>query len=653
MNRRAFLCHSAALLTQPPERDARRGLSENLARRLNDLAVKWDAARAAITTAAAMEERNRFVRESVRRMLNVPPTAAPVRAKVTATQERAGYRIENVMFESCAGLWVTGNLYVPTGVPGPFPGVISPCGHYELARMYADYQFAYIDMARAGFVVLAYDPTGQGERHHYGTELRSVDEHSMEGQLLLLLGENLTGYLVGDGMRAIDYLQSRPEVDARRIACAGHSGGGTQTMFLACADERIGCVVINEGGTAHRWPVTLKADGSAPISDAEQNLFPSAVDGIDTCDMHAAVAPRPLLVLIENYNPAFDLSAAHIRARYELLGAGERFATEEAQARHAWTQKLRLATVDWLCRWMKGTRGPSEEPALTAEKPETLYCTPKGTIEGADIFTVIRSRAEQLAAHHAMPDAGQVRRLLRVPTAVQTDVRVIEKQESNGVRVQTLEIPTEPGTVITARVRTPARVKRTPLLVLGGEVEAEDAQVITLKVRGEAPAAAQAKPFAHLFDAETACAYMAWYMDLELLGLRVYDVLQTMRAMTLKQVRVLGIGPGALWALFAAALDERVEAVTCRGGLVSYQALATTDRYRFGAASFVRGILREFDLPQLAASLAPRAVTIEAPVDAMGVAVTEAALRQSYAPALQRYRQLGAEQRLRLSADVL
>ena len=197
--------------------------------KLNVLAAKWDGARERIRTPQQITERNRFVREKVGEMLGGYPERNPLDAVVVRTTERRGYRVENVMYQSRPNFWVTGNLYIPEG-SGPFPAVISPCGHYPLARMYPDYQFVYMNLVHAGFVVLAYDPIGQGERRQFwhpdtGPEIDdSVYEHSLPGQVLLLMGENLTHYRVWDGMRSIDYLLTRPEVDREKIGCAGHSG---------------------------------------------------------------------------------------------------------------------------------------------------------------------------------------------------------------------------------------------------------------------------------------------------------------------------------------------------------------------------------------------------------------------------------------------
>src|SRR5665213_3759893 len=233
-----------------------------LSKKLNDLAAAWEQKRTLLKTAADVEARNAFVREKSVQMLRGFPQRNPLDPVVVKVMQRDGYRIENVMFQSRPDFWVTGNLYVPTSGGGPFPAIISPCGHYPLARMFPQYQSVYVNLVKSGFVVMGYDPIGQGERRQYWNPKTNVNqvssptyEHSMPGQLQLLLGENLTQYMVWDGMRAIDYLLTRPEVNPRRIGCAGHSGGGTMTKFISVVDERVQCAAIIEGGTANRWPL--------------------------------------------------------------------------------------------------------------------------------------------------------------------------------------------------------------------------------------------------------------------------------------------------------------------------------------------------------------------------------------------------------------
>jgi dienelactone hydrolase len=325
LNRRSFLLSSAAAASAwsaALPADARAAgqsyhaaypdmLLAHVTKKLNAFAATWDAERSRIHTPEQIKKRNRFVREKFFEMIHGYPERTPLSTKVTAVSKREGYHVENVMFQSLPNFWVTGNLYVPLGGKAPYPAVISPCGHYPLSRMMPGYQCMYLDLVKVGFVVLAYDPVGQGERRQYwnpatghtDVATASTYEHSMAGQLLLLMGDDLTHYRVWDSVRAIDYLQTRPEVDPQRIACAGHSGGGTVTLFVSALDDRIKCAVVSEGGTSSRWPKKIRPESRVGPSDVEQNYFPGAKYGIDHPDLHIAIAPRPLMALIEHYSP--------------------------------------------------------------------------------------------------------------------------------------------------------------------------------------------------------------------------------------------------------------------------------------------------------------------------------------------------------------
>jgi cephalosporin-C deacetylase-like acetyl esterase len=661
-----------------------------LSRRLNTLADKWDRERAKLRTPADIEARNRFVREKFREMVHGFPERNALSPVVVATHERPGYRVENVMFQSRPDFWVTGNLYIPTNAAGPFAGVISPCGHYPLSRMEPEYQAVYINLVKAGFVVLAYDPIGQGERRQYWnpqtnqTEVASAStyEHSMPGQVLLLMGEDLTHYRIWDGMRAIDYLETRSEVDKNRIACAGHSGGGTLTLFISALDERVKCAVVNEGGTGHRWPIQIGPGSRVGPSDVEQNLFPAAVYGADQCDLHVAIAPRPLLALIENYNPRFDRAAEHVRSRYQQLGVPEKFATGEATDPHAWTPKLRIATTDWLSRWMYGRPGPKQEAEFETEPPELLQCTPNGSLrysqQGDSIFSLILKKQAHLPPKGARATANQLKELLHYRKHENAlDPRLLVTTQRKGYSVEKLEFLSEPGIAIPTWVFVPD-VKREsyPAMLFVNEsgkqadgmefglyerLARQGKLVVSVDVRG----AGETRPphdnprsgeFSHLFDVETAMAYMAWFMDESLFGMRVQDVVRSVDYLLSRSDAakddwtLVGKGAGALWALYAAALDSRIQDVTCERGLISYGALARTDRYMHGASVFVRDVLKYFDLPQVAAMVADRRLTLSSPVDAMKARVNMPVARDVYRETAAAYQAAGAGGRFIITA---
>lgn len=655
--------------------------------RLTALAAKWDKVRDGLKTPAQINERNRFVRETARAMACGSPERTPLSPSVVRTTQRKGYRIENVMYQSLPDFWVTGNLYIPDGA-GPFPAVLSPCGHYPLARMYPDYQFVYMNLALAGFVVLAYDPIGQGERRQFWnpeTNVTEIDdpvyEHSLPGTVLLLLGENLSGYRVWDGIRGIDYLLTRSEVIPDKIGCAGHSGGGTLTLFISAIDERVQCAVVNEGGTIHRWPSKVPLWSHLPSPDIEQNLFPAALHGIDMCDLHQSIAPRSLLAEIENYSEHFDQTAAHIRQRYQQLGIADRFATVEATDPHAWTVKLRLAATDFLSRTFYSRPGPAREPEFEAEKPETLYCTPHGSLryshKGDSIYTRMARKQETLPPpirRQEVPAA--IRELLKVKSSHEPlAVKQVAITPRKDYRIEKIEFVSEPGIYIPVWTFIPERKlenNRALLfinesgkesdgmelglyerLALGGRI------VVSADVRG----IGETKPphtgvtfgmpaYRFLFDAENGVSLMAWYMDEELFGMRVHDVIRTVDYVLSRPdvdstgVRLIGQGAGALWAMHAAALDPRITSVVAERGLISYRSLAQTDRYVHNAGIFVRGVLKHYDLPQVAAAIAPRELSLVSPVDPMKRHLNSDAAAEAWRFTKEAYTEAGAPEAL-------
>jgi cephalosporin-C deacetylase-like acetyl esterase len=670
--------------------------------KLNALSRHWDQQREKILAPAQLERRNQFVRGKFREMLQGFPPRVPLQARTVRSFDREGYRVENVMFQSRPDFWVTGNLYIPSQRKGPSPGIISPCGHYTLGRVNTELQCAYINLVQNGFVVLAYDPIGQGERRYYWnpeTKVAEVSgdpifEHSMPGQLLLLMGENLTQYRVWDGMRAIDYLLTRSEVDSQRIGCTGHSGGGTLTLFITALDDRVKCAVLNEGGCAQRWPLQISAGSRIGPSDVEQNIFPSAIYGIDEEDLRVAIAPRPQLLTIEDYYPEFLQSRERVSARYRQLGVPDKFATADATDPHAWTMKLRLATTDWFCRWFYEHPGPTSESEFKVETPQQLYCTSNGSLrysqQGENIFSLLKTKAAQLPPQRHIPSTttardqtrqeilsqiGKSARLDAPQTAL--GVRKLVTTERKGYRIEKLQFLSEPGIYIPAWVFIPKMLTPNHAAILYVDEMGKEAQglefglleglalkgnlVVAIDVRGIGGTEPPHDPwlhaggeFGHLFNVETAMSYMAWFMDESLFAMRVRDVIRgvdyTLSRPEVKRqsVRVVWKGMGALWTLFAAAHDLRIQSAICEGGLVSYRSLTDHDRYVHGANVFIRDVLLHYDLPEVAACVASRNLVLLSPLDAMGIPVDLAKAKEIYQWTKDAYAAANAQERFKI-----
>ena len=274
---------------------------------------------------------------------------------------------------------MTANLYVPSA-PGRHPAILAPLGHSTNGKAWPSYQKLFSNLARKGYVVLAYDPFGQGERIEYpgsrpGESLiegGGTGEHEYAGRRLVLLGANFGLFRAWDGIRGIDYLVTRPEVDPERIGCCGQSGGGTLTQFLAALDSRIRAAVVSMGNTEDLAEANVEPPGSA--DDAEQNIVPALARGIDRADLLYAFAPRPLLMGItlhdagHTYSPEYvsgslDFVDEYKRA-YGILNASDSVSLQATTVRHGYVYEMRRATYGWFNRWleMKDSRRHRDAP---------------------------------------------------------------------------------------------------------------------------------------------------------------------------------------------------------------------------------------------------------------------------------------------------
>lgn len=357
----------------------------------------------------------------------------PLNPEITGMIRRDGFRIEKVLLESEPGFHITANLYLPEGA-GPFPGILVPCGHAATGKAYDAYQKVSILLAKHGFVALCFDPIGQGERRQLiGANphpiLRPRSEHPSLGVAPILLGKCLGALMVNDGIRAIDYLSSRTEVDPTRIGCTGNSGGGNLTSYLMAHDDRIvaaapGCFI-----TTHR----RKNESPGP-GDAEQNLFRQLREQFDHPDFIIARAPRPTLILsathdfvpIEGTWEAFRQS----KRAYTVLGYPDRVDLIEDNGKHGFNRRLREGCVTFFKRWLTHEPGEVFEeinvPVLT--EPE-LQVTPHGQalwLPGArSLFDLNVSAAQELAAEHTEITPAMVREI--------TGIRPLEELPVPGV----------------------------------------------------------------------------------------------------------------------------------------------------------------------------------------------------------------------------
>lgn len=385
-------------------------LKDHIYARSLEAFARGDAQRAQIKTPEALRERQTNLRRDFLEAIGgLPESDTPLNAVTTGTVEADGFRIENVVFESRPRHYVTANLYVPNGVDAPTGAVLFLMGHSWNGRLADHYQAVAQSLARAGLVVLAMDPIGQGERLGYvdpQTGKPSVApgtrEHDYVGVQVQLAGDGLARYFLHDAMRGLDYLSSRPEVDPQRIGVTGTSGGGTQTMMMMAADPRIAAAAPSSAIMSRE---SFLRTGKA--QDAEQHFYDFSRKGYDHADFLLAMAPRPVCVLGAAYDYFPIEGARHSVAQaqpfWEMLGHPGGLQLVQTQTRHGYAPAHVHAAARFFSRVLLGREVGVEDFTPVPYPPEAIYSTGSGQValdfkDAEFVFDVNLERLHSLAA---------------------------------------------------------------------------------------------------------------------------------------------------------------------------------------------------------------------------------------------------------------
>lgn len=345
-----------------------------------------DSARNAISTVAALRERQQRVRETfLAGMGNLPPMDTPLNPRGMGIIQDDGFRIEKIIFESRPQTHVTANLYVPDAVTSRRGAVLFLCGHKDEAKHADEYQVVCRHLVKAGLVVLAQDPIGQGERlGYYDPELRRstcADEHDYPGAQCVLLGDGVVRYFLHDAMRGVDYLMSRPEVDPAKIGVTGNSGGGTQTAMMMLADPRIAAAAPGTFITNRR---TYQPAGGG--QDAEQIWWGFTAAGFDHDDILLAMCPKPVCVLAvtSDFFPIEGTRETVERCRrvWQMAGRQSDLDLVEDAATHAYTPALARAAARFFSQHLLGREGTVESADIRPIDQKRLWCTATGQVRG-------------------------------------------------------------------------------------------------------------------------------------------------------------------------------------------------------------------------------------------------------------------------------
>jgi len=590
-----------------------------------------------VDSVADWEARSAEVRRKAFFMLGLDPMPerTRLRAHTTGRIERDDCTVEKITFQSIPGLYVTGSLYLPKGVDEPAPAILYVCGHGggPPNGSKAVYQHHGIWLASRGYVVLVIDTLQRGEAEgmHHGT-------YNLDLWHWVSAGYVPGGVEAWNSIRALDYLESRPEVDASRIGLTGRSGGGAYTWYTATLDDRVKVAIpVNSANTIYSH---IEQDTLRGHCDC---MFFCSAYGMGFVEMYACIAPRPLLILESTDDRIFPRDGhfqvyRELRRLYRLHGAEDRLGYYEHLGGHEDAMDFRTAAYQWFEKWLKGV--DSEEAVAEVERiePDELRVFPAG-LPNDERNSTLQDDFVTLADPPGLttPDAwaeyaADVRDKLEECVFGQwpsrrcalrlEETRVAERE---GRTERRIGFESEEGIRLHGVLSRPAEGKADaePLVYIAGADEAEadirerlapvmDGRIVLwFWPRGLAP---DGERFV-LVNTDGSLGpklTMDWYIQRasHLLGrtvpsMRVYDVLRAIDALDLlelgtnSRIIVYGRGPLSVLGLHAGVMDRRIKHVILEDAPPTHREHSI----------LMLNVLRFTDVPQAAAMVCPMRLT--------------------------------------------
>lgn len=587
------------------------------------------------------------IRKKVRSCFHFPAEKCPLDAKITGTVDYPDYTLEKVLYHSRENYPVSANLYLPKNRTGKIPAVLFLCGHSATGKAFPGYQCAQRGLAQRGFAVLAVDPVGQGERHQFLNikefPMNPCLEHNVLGKQMLLNGDWFGEWRTYDAIRGLDYLLSRPEIDPARIGVHGTSGGGTLTSWASAVDDRFFAAAPSCFVTT--WVCDI--ENELP-SDIEQCPPDAAKYGLEIVDFLIASAPRPYL-LLGQANDFFDPHGLQeieqeMRHLYRLLGCEDRISMNIGSEGHCLSRPQRECAYDFFCRQAGIANPVRAEGDIRTGTDEEIHAAPGGEVVNIPgekkLHELILEKSAALKAARKSWTLPEMRRILIEKLGMDAPfvphVRMLRPlgvplSDSDFMLISRFGLETEPGRVMALlhrsakdsfyHIHDDAEILLyiphvDSISELGTRME-KDAALYSLDMRGVGectPTTCNMPPAADFFGYYgfdfhyTALAHM---FGKTYLGGKVKDILCAVEMLSehCPHIELEGHGQGAIPALIAAVLSDKIKAVRLTDAPESWESMQTPqfpEAEKSAMSVMIPGILEFFDLPDLRKAIADK-----------------------------------------------
>lgn len=647
-----------------------------------------------LNTLEEWTQRQDLVRKTLSEIIGPFPGKTPLNARVVNTIPKEGFRVEHIIFESQPGFYVTSSLFIPAGLKKKekAPAVIYCSGHTVEGYRSATYLHVILNLVNKGFIVFAFDPVGQGERLEYfdpqtGNSRAGgpTREHSIPGAQAFISGSSQARYMIWDGIRAVDYLFTRKEVDTGRIGITGRSGGGTQSAYIAAMDDRIWAAAPENYIT--NFTRLLQTVGP---QDAEQNFLRGLKRGIDHADLLLVRVPKPAL-MITTTRDMFSIQGARetqeeVSRIYKAYGMTDNFSRTEDDAGHESTRKNREAMYAFFRKHLNnpGSCTDEEVEKLTADE---LKVTESGQVSvslgSESVFSLNRKENDGIIKKWMDERSDLPRHLSAVKEAAaklsgyeepaSAEIPVFcGRFQRDGYFLEKFYIKGEGEYVIPYLLLIPDRPNHKALIYLhpegksavtgkGGEAEKLVKQGFTLLIP-DLIGTGETGPGSFKGDAFIdGTSHNVWYASLQIgrsiVGIRAGDVsrLHLLLKKILPDYPVFGIAfrEMAPVILHAAAFHPDISGVALFEPFSSYRSVVESRFYRSSfIPATVPGALTAYDLPDLAACIAPRKLLMAGITDGTGVNLTTDAFDREYEVTKRAFEKVHANEKLKILPDI-
>jgi cephalosporin-C deacetylase-like acetyl esterase len=597
---------------------------------------------ARIHNVADAERRKQWVRETLLSLIGgLPDYKGPLNPSITGRIQTEKYTIEKVLFQSLPGFYVTANLYRPNQA-GRYPGVLLQAGHTQEGK--PEGQRLAANLALKGFVVLAFDPAGQGEREQtYDRRVDrplagwSVPEHIQAGAQSVLIGESVARYFIWDAKRALDYLVSRPEVDAARLGAVGCSGGGALTAFIGALDPRVRAVAPACFINSYRLLF------AGPDPDSEMSPPNLLFSGLDMPDYVELSAPTPWLILATDgdyFTPAgARLVYDEARRWYGLYGAEDKLRLFIGRGPHGTPLETREAIYEWMIRWLKDGQGDSHEQPVKIYTSHELLVTPGGHVDdepgSRKLYQLILDEFRAKKRQGTIPELVAELRRLNIPSdGAASEVRTSDESNGPEGRRQHVRFESEPGVEISGTLYVPHSRERSPAVLLVADKMSSSSipstaslaeriartgrVVLELEPR-DSPGEGD-RPFVGNWLTNT----RAGQIGRNLPALRAHDIVRGVDLLASRQdvdpasIRAVARGVRGIWLLLAAAVDTRIGKIWLDRTPYSLRAALENSMNTDLFDAVIPGFALHWDLDDLTKAMGNRSVLWTDPTNWMG-----------------------------------